>query len=210
MKKEYSTTRVLFSPKEEKEDINKDKKRLKDYPVVRCAPGEKILLVQRQHIVSLLDSILLETIVVTIILLVIFSPIAFNIFLFLNFYNTTFALYLALTILSMFFLRNIYTFLHWYYQLYIITNKAIIHRSFFRIVGEYSETVYGDKMHVQDVTRKATNTIYDYFKIQDVYVYFHKLERERPFIFKTPENAQQIDDLIQSLVIQSNGERSNV
>lgn len=65
-------------------------------------------------------------------------------------------------------------------------------------------------MHVQDVTRKATNTIYDYFKIQDVYVYFHKLERERPFIFKTPENAQQIDDLIQSLVIQSNGERSNV
>lgn len=26
MKKEYSTTRVLFSPKEEKEDIDKDKK----------------------------------------------------------------------------------------------------------------------------------------------------------------------------------------
>ncbi|MEX2013055.1 MAG: hypothetical protein WD967_01485 [Candidatus Levyibacteriota bacterium] len=204
---ENGTRRVIFESGHKKANTEKDEKRLEDYPIVKCAPGEKVLLVQRRHIVSLLDSIVLEGIITMVVLLAIFSPIIFNVFLFFDFYNLTFALYIGLAVLSIFFTRSIYTFLHWYYQLYVITNRAIIHRSFFRIVGEYSETVYGDKMHVQDVTRKATNTIYDYFKIQDVYVYFHKLERERPFIFKTPENAQKVDDLIQSLVTQSNGEK---
>ena len=204
---ENGTREVIFASKEEKENIKKDSKRLEDFPVVKCAPGEKILLVQRRHKISLIDSMFIETLIIIAALFAIFSPIIFKDFISLSFYNITLALYIAAVIISMFLLRAIHNFLAWYYQLYIVTNRAIIHRLFFRIVGEYSETVYGDKMHVQNVDRKATNTIYDYLRIQDVYVYFHKLEREEPFVFKTPENAQKVDDLIQSLVTQSNGTR---
>ena len=204
MKKEDIPTEVLFDLKR-RGSIGNEKKKLEDFPIVKCAPGEKILIVQRRHKISLIGSVILETLISILVLFMLFSPIIFRNIITINFYNLTIALYIALTTISIFFLIEMYHFLLWYYELYTVTNKAIIHRHFFRIIGEYSETVYGDKMHVQDVARVATNAFYDYLKIQDVYVYFHKLERERPFIFKTPENAQEIDDLIQNLVTQPNG-----
>lgn len=117
--------------------------------------------------------------------------------------------YILLTTLSAFLVIELYTFMHWYYQFYIITNKAIIHRHAFRLTGPLSEAVFGENMHIQEIDRYSPNTIYDFLKIQDVYVYFHKLEREDPFIFRLPQNSQEIEDLLQDLVIQSARKRES-
>lgn len=199
VKKENSSTKVLFDFKK-RGNINKEKKRLEDFPIVKCILGEKILCVQRQHSIKLIAPLVLRTIVVLSILFPLFAispsiqqilPFALN--------NSVIIAYIMLTALSTFFVIEIFSFMTWYYQFYVITNKAIIHRYCFRIGGPYSEVVYHDKMHIQDVTRNSSNVIYDFLKIQDIYVYFHEIERKESFIFKTPSDAQAIEDLLDLL-----------
>ena len=59
-------------------------------------------------------------------------------------------------------------------------------------------------MHVQEIDRKPRNIFYDFLKIYDVYVYFHKLEKEEPFIFRNPQNSQKIEDVIEDLRTEKN------
>lgn len=191
-------TIVLFESKKG----NKNRK-LEDYPIIKIASGEKILYMERQHPISYLAPMLTRiTFAVFLLLLSIYLPQFANI---MTSYIATPTLiaYLVLTIISVFFLIEIFSFLSWYYHIYIITNKALIQRFCFRIVGEFSEAVFGEKMHVQDVVRLPSNIIYDFLKIQDVYVYFHKQEREDPFVFTTPQDAQRIEDIIQDLITQT-------
>jgi|SRR3989344_3241157 len=185
------------------------KKPLEDFPIIRVTDGEEILCVQRQHPIVLLSQMFFLSITLLFVpmLILLTSHSLSNIFPFIN--NQILISYLLLTTLSAFLVIELYTFMNWYYQFYIITNKAIVHRQSFRIFGIFSESVYGENMHVQDIARNSPNIIYDLLKIQDVYVYFHKLEREEPFIFKTPQNAQAIDDLLQDLIIQSARKREN-
>lgn len=186
-------------------------KELKDYPIIKCAEGEKILCVQRQHPIVLIMPLVLPIIIFSLVLLslVFFTPLLTQTLPFLI-PTPTLTVYVALALLSLLLLIATFTFMTWYYQFYIITNKAIIHRNCFRLVGFYSEAVFGEKMHVQDILRNPPNLLYDFLKIQNVYVYFHKLEREEPFIFKTPENAQEIEDIIQSLIIQPSTEKKQI
>ena len=184
------------------------KKRLEDFPIVKCMLGEKILCVQRQHLIKLIAPLVLRIIVALSILfsLVFISPLIQQILPFaLN--NSALIAYIILTILSAFFVIEIYSFMTWYYHFYIITNKAIVHRHSFRIGGPYSEIVYGDKMHIQDITRSSSNVIYDFLKIQDIYVYFHEIERKEPFILQTPSDAQAIEDTLDLLQDNSSKEK---
>ena len=199
MKKEDSATKVLFDLKQ-RGNMNKEKKRLEDFPIVKCVLGEKILCVQRQHLIRLIAPLVLRIIVVLSILffLVFISPFIQQTLPFaLN--NSALIAYIILTIVSTFFVIETFSFMTWYYHFYIITNKAIVHRHSFRIGGPYSEAVYGDKMHIQDITRTSSNVIYDFLKIQDVYIYFHEIERKEPFILKAPRDAQAIEDLLDLL-----------
>ena len=199
-------TKVLFDFVKEKHSMRQtEKKKLEEYPIIRCAPGEKILCVQRQHPITLISQMVLPILVAFFILLALgFVPLFFP-QLFPNiFYNSTVIVSIMLIIISALFVVETFTFMTWYYQFYIITNKAIVHRHCFRIAGAYSEVVFDENMHVQDIVRNPPNLLYDFLKIQDVSVYFHRLEREEPFIFKTPENAQVIEDIIQDSVTQAN------
>ncbi|GEM_PF-1896022 len=182
------------------------KKELKEYPIIKCAAGEKILCVQRQHPITLIAPLVLPIIIfslalLSLVFLTLLLPQTFPLL------TPTLTLYITLTMFSLLLLIETFTFMTWYYQFYIITNKAIVHRYSFRIASAYSEAVFGEKMHVQDIVRNPPNLLYDFLKIQDVYVYFHKLEREEPFIFKTPEDAQKIEDIIQDLITQTNHEK---
>ena len=181
----------------------KKRKRLKDYEIVKCVPGEKILTVQRQHPIILLAQIASQTFLALAFIATTFFFLSYFHILNVSFLNYTLVSYIILAVASSFLLFTTYSFFSWYYRFYIITNKAILHRYSFRIGGEYSETVYADKMHVQDIDRISSNLLYDILRIQDVYVQFQTLEREKPFVFVAPENAQEIDDLIQKLIIES-------
>lgn len=180
------------------------KKNLKDFPIIRVSEGEEILCVQRQHPIVLFNQMFLLSILLLLIPITILLTTFSLSDIFPNILNQPVLIsYIMLAALSAFLISELYVFMNWYYQFYIITNKAIIHRQSFRIFGPFSESVYGENMHIQDIARSSPNIIYDLLKIQDVYVYFHKLEREEPFIFRTPQDAQVIDDLLQDLIIQS-------
>lgn len=178
--------------------------RLEDFPIVKCAEGEKILCVQRQHPIVLFNQLLLQFFLLLLILIPVLlaSHSISQIFLFgLN--NNTVISYIVFTTVAAFSAVGLYTFMSWFYQFYIITNRAIIHKCAFRITGPYSESVFGEKMHIQEIDRRPQNIIYDFLKIQDIYVYFHKLEREDPFVFRAPTDSQVIEELMQSLIVQS-------
>lgn len=178
--------------------------KLHDYPLVKCAPGEKIICAQREHQVTFILAMLLR--------------LSTEIFIFISFFlvtNSTLTLtslfvdkqilFLLVIIIgcSTILLIELYAFLSWYYQFYIVTNKAIIHKRFFRIAGFYSEVIFLEQMHQQEIDRSPSNLLYDYLRIENVTVRFHKLQREDPFMFKNPENAQEIEDAIQNITVQA-------
>lgn len=177
--------------------------RLEDIPLIKCSPGEKVVCVQRRHKIALVGPLLFP---------IIGAFIPFFIFMFIiqilppwvtaSFLNPTVLPYIIILSMSIILLLEVFNFMTWYYQFYIITNKALLHRHFFTIGGFYSEVVFLEEVHQQEIIRQPPNFIYDFLKVQDVYVYFHKLEREEPFIFQTPSNAQEIEDLIQDLTIK--------
>lgn len=174
-----------------------------NFPFIKCAPGEKVLCVQRQHPIVLLASLSLPiigalAILLCILLIARFSPV----FFFSYTLSPMVIFFIILTITSGLLVIETFNFMTWYYQFYIITNKSILHKHFFTIGGFYSEVIFLEEIHQQEIIRQPPNFIYDFLKIQDVYVYFHKLEREEPFVFKTPDNAQVIEDLLQDLTIE--------
>ncbi len=176
---------------------------LEEYPVVKCVDGEKILCVQRKHPVILIGHLLLLS---TTIL-----SIPFSLFLILFTYpdlikiitiSPVLIIYSVFVLTAIFLVIALYLFFSWYYHFYVITSKVLIDRYSFRLGGEYSEVIYGDKMHVREIARKSRNIFYDFLKIYDVYVYFHKLEKEEPFIFRSPQDSQQIEDVIEGLMAE--------
>lgn len=179
-------------------------KELENYPVVKCVAGEEIICVQRKHLIILLGHLLLLSFTILTI------PFSFSLIFFtypdlfkMVVANQVLIVYGVLALASIFLVIALYLFLSWYYHFYVITSIALIDRYSFRLGGPYSEVVFGDKMHVQEIVRKPRNIFYDFLKIYDVYVYFHKLEKEEPFIFRNPENSQQIEDIIEDLSAQA-------
>lgn len=183
---------------------------LHEYPIIKCAPGEKVLCIQRQHPVAYTFTMI--------------SRLATEIFFFASFFFITYST-LSLTSLfidkqtilllgtiigtSTILLVELYAFLSWYYQFYIVTNKAIVHKRFFRISGFYSEVIFLEQIHQQEIDRSPSNVLYDYLRIENVTVRFHKLEREDPFFFKAPENAQEIEDAIQNITVDAGPAKKN-
>ncbi|QQG40468.1 MAG: hypothetical protein HYV37_02755 [Candidatus Levyibacteriota bacterium] len=194
-KKETSISHVLF---------DKSGKRLQDFPLVKCAPGENVFCTQREHpvtyLLSMLARILTEIFIFTAFFLVVTNTLNFT-SLFAN--KQTLLLIATIAGMATILLIELYTFLSWYYQFYIVTNKSIVHKRFFRISGFYSEVIFLEQIHQQEIDRSPSNLLYDYLRIENVTVRFHKLERDEPFFFKTPENAQEIEDAIQSITIEA-------
>lgn len=191
------------------------RKNLKDFPIIKTTEDEEILLVQRQHPIVLFSQMFFISgmlLLIPALFMFVSSSLpcspplpcaTLNII-----YNQALLSFVLLTALCAFLTAEIYIFMKWYYHFYIITNKTVIERFSFRIGGPYSEVVVGENMHIQEIIREAPNIIYDFLKIQNVSVYFHKLEREEPFIFRLPQDAQAIDDLLDSLIAESDRKRN--
>lgn len=180
------------------------RKSLKEFSIIRCAEGENILCVQRRHPITFITSLSLQIVAAFFVLLSVTYILQF-----ISPYPILIG-YFNFLVISTLLITETFTLLSWYYEFYVITNKQLVHRYSFRIFGTYTESVYGEKMHIQEIERRSSNLIYDFLKIQDIYVYFHKLERENPFTFKTPSDAQVVDDLLQDLIVQSQTSRRDL
>lgn len=184
--------------------------KLHNYPIIKCAPGEMILCAQREHPVAFMFAMAVrlatEIFIFISFFFVVYSTLSLTT-LFLD--KKTIILLGTIVGLSTILLIELYAFLSWYYQFYIVTNKAIVHKRFFRISGFYSEVIFLEQIHQQEIDRSPSNLLYDYLRIENITVRFHKLEREDPFFFKSPENAQEIEDAIQNVTVQAGPTKKN-
>lgn len=120
-------------------------------------------------------------------------------------YNSKFVIGLSMFILSFFSTLGCYIFMRWYYQFYIITNKRLMHIHFFRLMGFYEEEIFFAKVTTERIDRTTSNILYDLLGIEDVYVYMLTIESVEPFIFKSPQNAQKIEKVLDQIITPVNG-----
>lgn len=95
-----------------------------------------------------------------------------------------------------------YVYLFWFYQFYVITNKRIVHRRHFTFGGRHIDEVFLDATPVKEIVREASNPLFDLLDLEDVYVYFQRLERPEPFIFKKPEDPREIEALMEKAAVK--------
>jgi len=129
----------------------KEKQRLVDFPIIKPGIAEHVLCIQRQHPIVFVTAAILQGVIALFLLAALFF-IAFFLSDLQPFNNGIVLVDIALVIVSIFSVSIIFTFLTWYYQFYIVTNKSIIHRYCFRIAGPFSEIVYAERMHRKSKT----------------------------------------------------------
>lgn len=190
-----SHLKVIFDASK-KTSPQKKKQILEDFGLIHPLAGEKVLCVQRQHIIALIFPMLFPLLgLILLLTLLFFSQKLF----FFSFFNSLYIFYLVLTAVAAILIFETFIFMRWYYQFYIITNRCIMHIHFFRLGGYHIDEVFLERIKEQEIDRKAPNLLLDLFDIEDVYVYFPHLEREAPFIFNMPSNPKKIEDILKEL-----------
>lgn len=170
-------------------------------PKIKLAPKERILCVQRQHWLFLVQRMLLPIFAISIVFFTIFFLVPQNLLATLpRFYIIQ--LNLILVLISTVLLLEVYIFMDWYYQFYIITTRCLLYMHFFRIGGYYFDEVFLDQIRQQEFSRRAPNVIYDLFGLYDVYVYFSHIDRPEPFIFHIPSDSSKIEDILEDITVQ--------
>lgn len=157
---------------------------------------EKVLEVQRQHPIVLL----VPSLIILLLILIGISPFFLlplqTLFKIPNIILIDFFLIMIGLIL----IFSTYAFMYWYYQFYVITNKCLFHRHFFRMGGYYSEEVFLETSPERDIRREASNLFYSLLNIDDITVLFQRPGLE-VFVFKTPESAQRLEDALEEVIL---------
>ncbi len=130
-------------------------------------PGEKIILLLRAHIVTLVPSAL-----ITIILL--FVPILFGFFLNLVRLDLSTVLSARQQFLAavfwylLVFAYTLYWFLHWYFNVYLVTNERIVDFDFIGLLDK--KIAFAKLMQIEDVTPKTIGFFATFFNYGDVLI----------------------------------------
>lgn len=162
--------------------------------IIRLQPNEKILVVQRQHLITLFTPFFY------ILIIFVFSLVGLFSIQIQSYFTIPEVLIWDILVVVVCFLTTfgIFSYLYWYYQFYIITNKCILHRHFFRLGGHHSEEVFLETSPEREIKRAASNFLYSLLDIENVEVSF-----QRPgigdFVFEAPENPQEIEDILEKI-----------
>lgn len=172
---------------------------LKHFTGIKLFPSEQILDVQREHwlIVAIPISLSLGFIVTILVSL---SFVTTKVDLGKDILALVTLLTVAVT--SFFINLAVYAFMQWFYQFYIITNKRIAHIHYFRFGGFHLDEVFHQQVNPLEIDKNPPNFFFDFLGIEDIYVYFKKMDRPEPFIFKVPQNAEVIAELLESYTLQ--------
>lgn len=163
---------------------------------IKLFPHEQVLEVQRKHKITLLFPFFIDAIF--IIIAIVLTAIFVN-----SLYQSALTyLWIALPIIAMSLsfiqIFAAYTFLHWFYQFYVVTNKRLIHVCFFRIGGFHLDEVFHEQANPLEIDSRPQNFIMDLLGIEDLFVYFSRFERPEPFIFKSPQNHTKIEEILEN------------
>ena len=164
--------------------------------IVKLVKGERVFEIQRQHPIVLFAPI----IAILMLAILAFLPYSLPFFQTVIEIPTIILVEFSLVIVCLTLTFVTYSFMFWYFQFYVITNKSLFHRNFFRIGGYYSEEVFLETSPERNIIREASNFFYSLFNIDDVIVTFQRPGIEK-FTFKAPENAQRIEDSLEEIVL---------
>lgn len=181
----------------------KEKTLLASFIEKREGVGEELLDVQRQHFIVVFFKFFFLIFLSILVIVALFFEINYRYVLpewLIPLFSGKFLVGFTLFMLSIFSTLGTYIFMRWYYQFYIITNKRVMHVHFFRLMGFYEEEIFFEKVTTERIDRNAPNILYDFLGIEDVYVYMLSIESAEPFIFKSPQNAQKIENILEKII----------
>lgn len=173
-------------------------KNLKEELKLKLLTNEKILGVQRKHWLALVFSLSVHSLIIlcSVIVMLFFIHQQYP-FIFL-----AVTIGLSLCVVSFLAIHGTFLVMDWYFCFYIITNQRIVHEHFFKVSGDYYEEVFLAE-NIESAKRVEKNIIYDYFGVEDVYVHFPTYDRTEPFIFDSPNNASEIEALIEEFSLHA-------
>lgn len=155
---------------------------------------EKIIEVQRQHWVKLVFPIFLSFLLTIIVFslvtgLLIQEMIEVPGVILVDFFLVGISFILSFIIFS---------FMYWHYQFYIITNRCLMHKHFFKLGGYSSEEFFIEASPEREIAKEAQNPILSLLGVENVTVYF-----QRPgldcFVFEAPQDAQRISNALEAI-----------
>jgi len=77
-----------------------------------------------------------------------------------------------------------------------------VHRRHFTFGGRHIDEVFLEATPVKEIVRDASNPVFDLLGLEDVYVYFQRLERPEPFIFIKPEDPRAIEVIMERAAVK--------
>ena len=159
---------TVFTKRRKRTRVREDMRHLKELYFVKLSEGENILDVQREHPISLLFPVLLNILVVLVLIVSSYA-------VFTQSFPVPFigSLMVDVTLIILVFLAisGTHVFMNWYYHFYVVTNKRIISRQFFRLSGEDIDEIYYTVSPIQEVDRKSPNIILDLLGVEDIYIF---------------------------------------
>lgn len=170
-------------------------------PRIKLAHRETILNVQRQHWLLPAVKMVLPVVAASFFIIAFIALSSQGIVPSIPRF-TTIQIYLSLAAIAIALLIELYIFMDWYYQFYVITTRCLLHMYFFRIGGYYFDEVFLDQIKQQEFSRRASNFVADFLGIYDVSVYFSHIERPEPFVFHAPSNSSIIEDILEDLTVR--------
>lgn len=159
--------------------------------------GEKIILLLRQHIITLVPPA-----IITIIL--IFVPFFISSFLnlvgvnFLDFLNAGQIFLLTVFWYLLIFGFAFYRFLFWYFNVYLLTNERIVDFDFRGIL--HKEISYAKLLQIEDVSPKTIGFFGTFFNFGNVFIQTAGTKPEFEFekVAKPDDVAQEILEQVRS------------
>lgn len=175
-------------------------KEIKNFKGLKLFPEEEILNIQRQHWILILPTLVIISLAILAVIAILISLFTYQYIQQIQ--QIVFVILLAFVFITFLLALVIYLCLQWYYQIYIITTKRLVHIHFFRIAGFHLDEVLHEQTRPIEIDRNPENFIFNILEIEDVYVYFKRLERPDPFIFKTPHNSNVIVDILENHLLK--------
>lgn len=166
-------------------------------------PHEETFYVQREHVIALFFPAIAIFFATVLTISFIYATIHFRYIE--GLFYVILVLFLSLAALTLLSTFAVYTFMHWFYQFYIITNKRLIHIHYFRVGGFHLDEVFYLQTKPTEVERQPRNFLLDFLGIEDVSVYFKNLERTIPFVFENPADSGKIEKLIEEHLLEGSG-----
>src|SRR5260370_26279819 len=156
---------------------------------IKLLSGERIYTIQRKHVISIVLPLASYILIMTILIIVSIIARIFLVISPLFFIDTVLLLLSFLAVFAMFISVN------WFYQLYVVTNKRILHIHFFETQGEHFEEVFVAAEIEIKISRVANNFIYDILNVEDIYIEFRREYRQEPFIIRIPNRPEEFEEI---------------